>query len=65
MKIVQPSPIAQADTYFIDGSSNSKRSIHVPDIHQYINTTFSLAQHVELTILVHLFWVVHKPLNII
>lgn len=31
-KIVQPSPISQADTYFIDGSSNCGRGIYGQDI---------------------------------
>lgn len=34
-KIVQPFPISQADTYFIDSSSNGIGGIHGPDIHQY------------------------------
>lgn len=31
-KIVQPSPISQADTYFIDGSPNCRGGIHGWDI---------------------------------
>lgn len=48
IKISQASPILQADTYFIDGSSNGVGEIHGPDIRQSINTSFSSALQVEL-----------------
>lgn len=64
-KVVQPSLIPQADTYFIDGSSNGIGGINGPDIHQSINTSFSSAQTVELAVLINLLWLIHKPLNIV
>lgn len=53
-KVVQPSLIPQADTYFIDGSSNGIGGVNGPDIHQSINTSFSSAQTVELAVLINL-----------
>lgn len=39
-EIVETSPIPQADTYFIDGSSKDTGGTHGPDSHLSINTFF-------------------------
>ena len=67
-KITQPSPIPQADIHFIDDSSNGIGGIHGPNIHQSINTSFSPQASIwlsttELVILIHLLWLIHKPLK--
>ena len=64
-KAVLPLPVPHTDTYIIDGSCNSIEGIHGPDSHQSFNTSFSSSQHVELGVLIYLFWVVHKSLNIV
>lgn len=51
--------------YFIVFSSKGTGGIHGPDIHQYIITSFSSAQQVELALLIHLLWLTHKSLNIV
>lgn len=40
IKIVQPSSIPQADTYFIEATSEPLGGIYGPDIHQSIRTAF-------------------------
>lgn len=44
IKLVQTSLIPQADSYFIDASSNGIGGIHGPDIYQPINASFSSLQ---------------------
>lgn len=52
LKISNLFPIPQADTYFIDDSSNGVGGIQGPDSHQLINAASS-AQQVEL------FWFIY------
>jgi hypothetical protein len=47
-------PISHASVNCVDGSSFSKGGIHGPDLHETIQTNYSSAQQVELTVLIYL-----------
>jgi hypothetical protein len=50
----------------MDGSLSGKGGIHAPDLHESIQTNYSSAQQVELTVLIYLLQkITNKPLNIL